>query len=130
MVKRATLSTLAELGREMAAAGRAAEEAALREAVGVLSQPPRGFLTTGQAAERLGISIPTVKRWIERGTLSGGPAEGRWLVVAESVDRIIRVRQLFREMDLEGYPTSEEIRELYDRARRRVGRQGAAAPQS
>jgi excisionase family DNA binding protein len=117
MVKLATLSTLEELEREMARAGRAREEAALKEAVGALSRPPRGFLTVGQAAERLGISILSVKRWIERGTLDGGPVEGRWLVATESVERILRVRKILREMDEEGNPTDEEIRELYERSR-------------
>jgi excisionase family DNA binding protein len=130
MVKLTTLSTLAELEHEMARAGRAKEEAALQEAVRALSRPARGFLTTGQAAEQLGVSIPTVKRWIERGTLDGGPVEGRWLVATESVERILRVRKLLRELDEEGNPTPEEIRDLYDRSRRARGSRGASIAES
>ena len=128
MVKLATVSTLAKLEQEMARTGRAAEEAALREAVRALSRPARGFLTTGQAAERLGISIPTVKRWIERGTLDGGPIEGRWLVATASIERILRVRDVLRALDEEGNPTPEEIRDLYAQSRRARERQGVAAP--
>src|SRR6266508_4547211 len=117
MVKLATLSTLENLKQEMARAGRPREQEALDEALGALARPRRGFLTTGEAADQLGISIPTVKRWIERGTLDGGPVGGRWLVSSESVERILRVRNVLRELDEEGNPTDAEIRELYGRSR-------------
>ena len=117
MVKATTLSTLAELEQEMVRAGRHAEQAALNEAVRALSRPPRGFLTTGQAAEQLGVSIPTIKRWIERGTLDGGPVEGRWLVTTASVGQKRRLRQVLEELDREGNPTCEEIQALYRRPR-------------
>lgn len=104
MVKLATLSTLENLKQEMAYAGRSREQEALDEALGALARPRRGFLTTGEAADQLGISIPTVKRWIERGTLDGGPVGGRWLVSSESVERILRVRNVLRELDEEGNP--------------------------
>ena len=64
MVALTTLETLAELEREMSEAGRSAEEQALREAVRTLARRGGEFLTTGEAADRLGVSIPTVKRWI------------------------------------------------------------------
>lgn len=116
-VKLAMLKTLERLEQEMEQAGRSDEQQALHEAINALARPPRGFLTTGQAAERLGISIPTVKRWIERGTLNGGPVGGRWLVAVESVERIVKIRQLFKELDEEGYPSDEEIREMYSKRR-------------
>ena len=116
-VKLATLSTLEQLEQEMAAAGRAREEQALREVLNAVRRPPNGYVTTGAAAERLGISIPTVKDWIRRGTLDGGPVGGRWLVDEGSVERVLRIRRILREMDEEGNPTDEEIRELYSRRR-------------
>ncbi|HEY7059967.1 MAG TPA: helix-turn-helix domain-containing protein [Chloroflexota bacterium] len=115
MVTLTTLRTLAGLEAEMAQTGREAEQLALREALLSLGRPERGFLTTGQAAERLGISIPTVKRWVERGTLAGGPLGGRWVVAAEGVDRLVRLREALAAMDREGNPTPEEIQALSKR---------------
>jgi excisionase family DNA binding protein len=82
-----------------------------------LARRREGLLTTGEAAERLEIAIPSVKRWIERGTLKGSQVGGRWLVAEESVERILRIRQLLKEMDEEGYPTDEEIQDMYRRRR-------------
>src|SRR5262245_7832996 len=117
MVTLKTLETVARLQEEMARAGRTDEESALQAVVQALRRAERGFMTTGQAAERLGISIPTVKRWIERGTLAGGEFGGRWLVTAESVERVIRIREVLDALDREGNPTDEEIQELYRRKR-------------
>ncbi|HVC35561.1 MAG TPA: helix-turn-helix domain-containing protein [Chloroflexota bacterium] len=118
MVNLTTLTTLEALEMEMAQTGRGREEAALREAVNALARPERGFLTTGQAAEKLGVSIPTIKRWIERGTLAGGALGGRWVVAQESVARLLRLRESLCALDQEGNPTSEEVRALFARARR------------
>ena len=120
-MNRATLDILARLGREMAEAGRTAEEQALRDAVAELGRFSGGLLTTGEAAGRLRVSIPTVKRWIERGALAGVDTGTRWLVTEESVDRVIRIRRNLKEMDEEGNPTDEEILELTKRTRRRPG---------
>lgn len=127
MVALTTLKTLAELEREMSEAGRSAEEVALREAVRTLARRRGEFLTTGEAAERLGVSIPTVKRWIERGSLVGGPMGGRWLVSPQSVEQLVRLRASLFELDQEGYPTPEEIRELDERRPGRTEKQGVAA---
>jgi excisionase family DNA binding protein len=113
----ATLTALGELEREMERAGRAREERALREALRALVRPERGVLTTGQAAERLGVSIPTVKRWVERGALIGGALGGRWRVSAESVDRLVRLRAALVALDEEGNPTPEEVGALAGRRR-------------
>ena len=117
MVRLATLSTLAELEDEMARAGRSREQAALRDARQALARPERGFLTTGQAAERLGVSIPTVKRWVERGALAGGATRGRWLVSTDSVDRLLRLRESLLALDREGNPSDDAPRGLIDRPR-------------
>lgn len=110
-----TLETLAELEREMARAGRAREEEALAEALRALARPERGVLTTGQAAERLDISIPTVKRWIARGVLAGGLIGSRWQVSAESVARLARLREALEALDREGNPTPEEVQAISHR---------------
>src|SRR5438093_11031221 len=101
MVALTTLQTLAELEREMSEAGRLPEEEALREAVRTLRRSG-DFLTTGEAAGRLGVSIPTVKRWIEHGALAGGHMGGRWLVSPTSVDELVRLRATLLELDREG----------------------------
>jgi len=118
-MNRTTLDTLARLGQEMAEEGRTVEEQALRDAVAELGRFSGGLLTTGEAADRLHVSIPTVKRWIERGALSGVDTGTRWLVTEESVERVIRVRRNLKEMDEEGNPTGEEILELTKRTRHR-----------
>jgi excisionase family DNA binding protein len=118
-VKLATLTVLAALEQEMAGAGRTAEKEALHEARRALSRPRHGFITTGQAAERLGVSIPTVKRFIYRGALAGGPigSGGRWLVDEDRVEHLLRLRSALKAMDHEGNPTVEEIQELYRRSK-------------
>lgn len=126
MIKMETLTTLAQLEREMAGAGRPAERDALREAVNALAKREPEFLTTGQAADRLGVSIPTVKRWIERGGLSGGEMGGRWLVSAESVERLVEVRNTLLEMDRDGNPSREEIAQAHLARRRHAADAGSS----
>jgi excisionase family DNA binding protein len=116
MVTLSTLNTLEVLENEMARAGLTGEVDALRAAIQALARPERGILTTGQAAERLGVTIPTVKRWIERDTLAGGAIGRRWLVAAESVDHLCRLRASLDELDREGSPTVQEVSELYRRS--------------
>lgn len=120
-MNRVALNTLARLAGEMADQGRTVEADALREAVKRLGRQ-EGLITTGEAAERLGISIPTVRRWCERGALAGVNMGTRWLVYAESVERVLRIRRNLREMDEEGNPTEEELAELYQPRRENVPR--------
>ena len=127
MVPRATLYVLTDLAREMADAGRSVEEAALRTAVHALARPARGFLTIDQAAESLGVSVSTVRGFVERGALAPGPGEGCELVSAEGVEHLVRLRESLRELDREGNPTPEEIQELYSSLPRTADR-GVAAP--
>ena len=128
MVEMATLKTLAELEMEMGRAGRPAEEGALRQALRTLTRRERALLTTGEAAQQLRISIPTVKRWIRRGALTGGSLAGRWLVSRESVDRLARVRAALLDLDREGNPSPDDIRLIEARASRRPEVPGAGAP--
>lgn len=122
-VKPSTIRALAELEREMAGSHRIAEADAIREALAALARPERGWLSTGQAAERLSVTIPTVKDWIRRGTLEGQPVGSRWRVSAASVDKVLQVRSFLSEMGSEGYPTEDEIRELTRQARRQMASQ-------
>lgn len=125
MVKFATLDTLATLEQEMAQAGRSSEEEALRDALRTLRRSGDGFISTGQAAERLQVSIPTIKRWIERGALVGGLVGERWLVDTESVAFASRLRSALRSLDDEGNPTQEEIQALVSHHRSHPEKQRA-----
>ncbi len=115
-----TIETLAELEQEMVAAQRRPAAEAIREALAALARPNRGWLTTGQAAERLGVTIPTIKDWIRRGTLKGTPVGSRWVVSEESVERILGIRKALADIEDEGHPTPEEIASLTREARRAV----------
>lgn len=121
-----TIETLAELEQEMVAAKRFTTAEALREALVALVRTSPGWLTTGQAADRLGVTIPTVKDWIRRGTLKGRQVGNRWWVSVESVERVLGIREMLAEMEEDGYPTEEEIHDLTKRIRRRMGGQKRA----
>lgn len=122
MVTFATLDRLSALEREMERAGRTAEREALREARRALVRQEPDFVTTGVAAERLGVSIPTVKRWIARGALTGGSLGTRWLVSADSVEAVLALRRSLGALDREGNPTPEEITALHAQPREADGR--------
>ncbi|MBI2907030.1 MAG: helix-turn-helix domain-containing protein [Chloroflexi bacterium] len=123
-----TIETLAELHQEMLAAERTAAADALSEALSALARG-RGWLTTGEAAERLGVTIPTIKDWIRRGTLKGAPMGSRWAVSEESVERILGIRKTLGDLEQEGYPTPEEIMQLTKEPRRHstMGRKAHSA---
>lgn len=128
MVKLGTLTTLVELEREMDQAGRNAEREALREAVRALGSSRSDVLTPSEAAGRLGVSIPTVKRWIERRTLDAGRVEGRWLIASASVERLVDVREALRAIELEGLPTDQELQALLGRGPSRASTARDAQP--
>ncbi len=113
------LDILAQLERDLTSQGRSSEAEAVREALTALSRTGRGLLTTGQAAIRLGVSIPTVKDWVKRGTLNGIDTGTRWLVSEASVERIVGLRQTLDEME-ESYGSPDETAEQIKNARRRV----------
>jgi excisionase family DNA binding protein len=125
-----TLRTLTELEQEMGRAGRTAEEEALREALRTLARRRGELLTTGEAAGRLGVSIPTVKRWIDRGTLVGSQMGGRWLVAPDSVQRLARLKASLVDLDQEGNPTEEEIPGIEHRSSRRAEGAGVSTRQA
>lgn len=129
MPKLETIKTLERLEREMGRAGRKAEASALREARGILARSEPGLMTTGQAATLLNVSIPTIKRMVERGTLAGAPVGGRWRVSRASVEALLRLRQTLLEFDAEAQPSPEEIQTLIHRARHsKRGKPSRATP--
>lgn len=110
-MNRATIDTLAGIARELADQGRTTEAEAIRAAMNELGVTA-GLITTGEAAEKLGVSIPTVRRWTDRGTLTGVGTGTRLLVALDSVERVLRIRRNLKDMDAEGNPTAEEMDEL------------------
>jgi hypothetical protein len=114
MVNRGILGTLEQLKAEMGRACRSEEESALRDALRALRRSNREFLTAGQAAERLSVSPASIKRWAQRGALVGGTVGSAWLVSAESVEALARLRSSLAEMDHEGNPSADEIRAHYN----------------
>ena len=111
-MEKALFDTLSRLERDLAQQGQSEYEAAVGEAINALARS-NGLLTTGQAAERLAVSRPTIKRWIERGALAGVATGTRWLVSEADVERLVRVRRNLAELDAEGNPTDKELDELY-----------------
>ncbi|HET8625877.1 MAG TPA: helix-turn-helix domain-containing protein [Thermomicrobiales bacterium] len=109
MVRLQTLTRLSQLEEEMRQAGRTAEQRALHVARLRLARLASGLVSTGVAARRLDVSIPTVKRWVRHGTLAGQRISGRWLVTEESVDRVLAARQALDALAGEEYPTPEDM---------------------
>jgi hypothetical protein len=108
MVRLQTLARLSQLEEEMRQAGRTAEQRALRVARLRLARVAPGLVSTGVAARRLDVSIPTVKRWVRHGTLDGQRINGRWLVTEEGVDRVLAARLALDALTAEGYPAAED----------------------
>jgi len=113
MSRSLVVDTLAQLEREMASAGRSKEELALRAAADLVGRLDKGVLTIQEAAERLGMPERAIEEWIKRGGLGAVEVGGRWLVSAEEVARVNRLRDTLLEMDREGNPTDEEILQTY-----------------
>jgi excisionase family DNA binding protein len=80
----------------------------------------RDYLTTGQAARALGVSIHTVKNWIDRGQLQGQRLQSRWYV--RRADLVTLLDQLREQSSPVGQsPASVERAErLYREAMRQL----------
>jgi excisionase family DNA binding protein len=88
MVTLTTLERLTELEERLAALGLETYRAAVDEALRALGGPGYRFVRTGEAARVLGVSIPTIKRWARKGILPMARVGGRWLIPAQSVERL------------------------------------------
>lgn len=121
------IDKLTKLGQELAEGGRTDDAAALTEAVAALARLGDGWLTTGQAADRLNVVKQTIKNWLQRGTLRGVNTGTRWLVSRESVETIEGIRRTIAEAEDETYPSPEEIYRLTKRTRQAAKRRADVA---
>ncbi|MBI4316914.1 MAG: helix-turn-helix domain-containing protein [Chloroflexi bacterium] len=122
-----TFDELQELEFEMESQGRTSKAKALREAMLALARPARGWITTGQAAERLGITIPTVKAWISRGALIGRQVGDRWWVSTESVEDVLSFGRGVAELEEDGLSAEDEVREVTGKIRHQMGAEKRAS---
>jgi excisionase family DNA binding protein len=66
------------------------------------AEPPGGVMTTGEAAQLLGVrSINTVKRWAKDGTLEGFRRGGRVVISRRSVESMLSAPQLAEQRRFE-----------------------------
>jgi excisionase family DNA binding protein len=81
----------------------------MQQAIADLTTPApalRGYMTTGQAARLIGVSLQTIKNWVKSGRLEGEPIGGRVLVRRASIQRFLD--QLAPALTTELEPLSEE----------------------
>ncbi len=68
------------------------------------------YATTGQVAQRLGVSRQTVVNWIRRGLMPGIQLGGRLVVPVAELGRIDEIARLLDVVDIERPPaTPEEV---------------------
>jgi excisionase family DNA binding protein len=91
-------------------------DAILRVVEDVTEAP--SYLTTGQVAQRLGVSRQTIVNWTRKGLLPGLRLGGRTMVPATALDRFASIERLLDELDAEREPgTPEEVAALVSRGR-------------
>ncbi len=81
----------------------------LRQTAGEQTLVPE-YISTDEAAKRLGIGPQTVVKWVKRGFISGAMLEGRLVVSLASLTRLEGVARLLDIVDADRPPaTTEEI---------------------
>lgn len=71
---------------------------------------PTQYATTGQVAQRLGVSRQTVVNWIRRGLMPGIQLGGRLVVPVAELGRVEELARLLDSVDAERPPaTPEEV---------------------
>ena len=78
------------------------------------SKPPKGYLTTGQAARLLDVTSQTVRNWADRGWLASERARplGRRHIEQAAVDRMLAFRAAVRDAGVPALTDDEIDREL------------------
>ena len=76
------------------------------------------YLTTGQVAQRLGVSRQTIVNWTRKGMLPAIRLGGRTMIPTSALDRFAQLEQLLNELDAEREPgTPDEVASLVGRGR-------------
>jgi excisionase family DNA binding protein len=77
------------------------------------------FLTTGEVAQRVGVSRQTVVNWVKKGILPGVRLGGRTLVAPAALRRFAKLEGILNDLDVERQPaTPVEAAEQVQRARK------------
>ena len=122
------------LVRELEQDGQAERAARLSASVSALvagaSTGPGELMTTGEAAETLGVrSVNTIKRWVSDGLLEGFQRGGRMLVSKSSVDslrnsRVVKARIAFDQRVQEAFAPFDDGDEAPDPSTMRAAWEG------
>lgn len=62
------------------------------------------FLTTGEVAQRIGVSRQTVVNWVKKGMLPGVRLGGRTLVAPATLRRFAKIEGILDDLDAERPP--------------------------
>jgi excisionase family DNA binding protein len=77
------------------------------------------FLTTGEVAQRVGVSRQTVVNWVKKGILPGVRLGGRTLVAPAALRRFAKLEGILNDLDVERQPaTPVEAAEQVRRTRK------------
>ena len=95
MIQNLILTTIAETDfREIVSAAVRSEIAAMYAPQKATAQPD--FLTRGETAQRLKISLPTLHLWTKTGTLQGYRIQGRVLYKSNEVENSLQAMQTIK----------------------------------
>jgi excisionase family DNA binding protein len=114
------------LARNLRREGRRADAQTVDELVQVIAadsgredDESATFLTTGEVAQRVGVSRQTIVNWVKRGLLPGVRLGGRTLVAPAALRRFAKLEGILDELDAERPPaTPEEAAEKTRQTRR------------
>ncbi|HEX9596628.1 MAG TPA: helix-turn-helix domain-containing protein [Anaerolineales bacterium] len=67
---------------------------------------PTPFLTTGEVAQRVGVSRQTVVNWVKKGLLDGVRLGGRTLIAPAALERFAQLEGILGNLDAERKPAT------------------------
>jgi excisionase family DNA binding protein len=120
MISPDILNRSRELADDLRLEGRQEDAQALETLLEVIEsiEGSPAYLTTGQVAQRLGVSRQTIVNWTKQGLLPGIRLGGRMMIPASALDRFNQFEQILNELDGEREPGStSEIVELVSQGR-------------
>jgi excisionase family DNA binding protein len=101
------------LARDLRREGRRADAQTVDDLVQAIAADSGGdggetapFLTTGEVAQRVGVSRQTVVNWVKKGILPGVRLGGRTLVAPAALRRFAQIEGILDDLDAERQPAS------------------------